>query len=86
MPTPPIVEATTGQNAPAAHAYEVVPSDTVDLPFPCRALLVGGTGDVRVTTSGDDTVTLPGVSGVIPVQCNRVWATGTGAVTIVGLY
>jgi len=77
----------TGLNAPASHAFDVTPHDTNDLARPARALLVGGQGDVKIDTIGGDTVTLPDVTGIIPIRVKRVYSTGTdGTLTILGLY
>ncbi len=72
--------------SPARRAEAVTPSDTVDLPNSTRALYVGGAGDVEVTTVGGDTVTLTGVSGVLPLCVARVHAAGTSATDIVALW
>lgn len=44
-------------------------------------LYVGGTGDVKVTTAGNDEVTFVGVQGgsFLPVQVVKVWNTGASS-------
>lgn len=76
-----------GLDSPAEHAAVVVPSDTEPLPFISRALMVTG-GEVRVTTKGGETLTLPGVSvtQVWPLRISKVWATGTDAHSIIALW
>lgn len=75
-------------DAPAENLFAITPSDTQDLPFATRSLLVGGQGDVKVDAVGIGTaVVLPSVSGVVPVRVTRVYATDTaGDLTIVGLF
>ncbi len=73
--------------APARAGAEVTPSDTVDLPALTRALYVGTAGDIRVTLASNDTVTFKGVeTGFMPIRARRVFATGTTASDIVGVW
>jgi len=77
----------TGQDAPARNAFAITPHDTNNLDPFTRALYVGGQGDVKVdTVAGDSAVVFVGVVGILPVQVARVYATGTDATDIVGLY
>lgn len=72
---------------PAFRAASVTPSDSADLDTHARALYVGGTGDVRVTTAGGDTVTFAAVPvGLLPVRVRRVHSTSTTATSIVALW
>lgn len=72
---------------PATHAFAITPSDGVDLSNWALALYVGGGGDVKVDTWGGETVTFANVQpGVLPVRVKRVYATGTTATGLVGLY
>jgi hypothetical protein len=75
-------------DSPASAASAIVPSDTVDLAVVPRALYCTGDGNVRVTMrDGGSPVTLPIVAGVpLPVRIRRVWATGTTATGIVGVW
>lgn len=67
----------------------VTKSDTAPLPLgPCRALWVGGAGDLSVIAVNDtDAVTISGVAAgtVIPIRCQKVMA-ATTATLIVALY
>lgn len=72
--------------SPAYDAQAVTPDDDNDLAAPCRALYIGGAGDVKVTTLKGTTLTLAGVSGVLPLGVQRVHSTGTTATNIVALY
>lgn len=78
---------TVGLESPAAHLYAVTPSDTDDLPIACRALNVGATGTVQVTTVGGEVATITVAAGIcFPIRCTRIWATGTTATAIVAMY
>lgn len=74
--------------APAQDAAAVVPDDGDDLgTTPCRALYVGVSGDVKVTTSDGTTVTFKAAPvGILAVSVKRVFATGTTATNILALY
>lgn len=73
---------------PALNAHAVTPSDTVVLPG-CRALYVGGDGDVSVKMQNNPTpVVLKGVlaGSILPIAVASVMSTGTTATNIVALY
>jgi len=84
----PALDVSSGTDAPATKAFEISPGDGADIAYVTRALWVGGAGDLKVTTSAGDTVTLVGVTAgcLIPIRVSRVWSTGTSATSIVGLY
>lgn len=70
------------------HAVAITPSDTADLAQPV-SVYVGGAGAVKVTpVGGGSAVTFSGLSAgqIVPVQAIRVWATGTSATALVGVY
>ena len=77
-------------NDPALSAASVTPSDSADLPNYSRMLYVGvgGTGkDVKVTTLNGDIVTFKNVpTGILMVQAQKVWSTGTTATEILALW
>ena len=77
-----------GTTAPATRGFAITPGDDADLAVDTRAIWVGVSGDVKVTTVGGDTFVLPAVAaGIpIPVRVRRVWSTSTTASSIVGLY
>lgn len=66
-------------------AKAITPSDTTPVNF--KAIYVGGIGNVAVQTVGGDSVTFtaPPVGSIIPVECQKVLATGTTATLLVGL-
>ena len=73
-------------DSPASHATEITPDNDNDLTNAARALYVGTSGDVKVTTVGGDTVTFIGVSGLLPIRVARVFATGTDASNIIAIW
>lgn len=74
--------------APAQGATLLTPSDSADLAIPSRGLYVGGTGNVKVTMRGGDTLLFTGLAaGVIhPISVVRVWSTTTTATSIIAVY
>ena len=71
----------------AEGAAAVTPSDTTEL-GPCKALYIGGAGNVSVWMPNQSTpvtfFAVP-VGTVLPVSARRVLATGTTATNIVAL-
>lgn len=78
----------TGLESPAKNAAAVTPSNDNDLTTDARALYVGTSGNVRIITTGGDTVTFTGVIGgsIIPIRTARVTATGTTASNILAIW
>lgn len=77
----------SGLDAPAAYAAAVTPNDSTDLTTSSRALYVGTTGNIKVTTVGGNAVTFTSVPvGWFPVRCSRVWSTGTTASNIIAVW
>lgn len=89
----------SAQKLQANRAAVIIPSDTknivppwvnVDgdsLPEVGCLLYIGGAGNVKVLTTGNDEVTFVAVQpGFFPVQVIRVYATGTTATNIMGLW
>jgi hypothetical protein len=73
---------------PAANAAAITPSNTVDLTTVTRGIYVGVSGDLKVDLVSGDTVTFVGLAAgmVHPLRVKRVYATGTSATSIVGVY
>ena len=71
----------------ASRAAAVTPHDVNALTFIGRALYIGGAGNVRLLTIGDDDVTFVGLpaGSILPVRCKQVFATSTTATSIVVL-
>jgi hypothetical protein len=85
------VETLPMPSDPAYKAQVVVKSDTVPLPYGCRALYIGGAGDVAVVPSGhalSAPVTFVGMlaGSYLLVSCAYVMSTGTTATNIVALF
>lgn len=74
-------------NAPASDAFAVTPSDSVNFTTAARSLYVGVTGNVTVVTPAGTVVLFTAVPAgtVLPIEAQRVNATGTAASGIVGL-
>ena len=70
-----------------AGAFAITTSDTVNLQN-VAVVYVGGAGNIKVTTANGDVATFNGLNAgtVLPVQVLRVWATGTTATTLIGIY
>lgn len=76
-----------GVTDPITNAYAVTPSDTEDLPFCPRVLILDAAGTVKMNLLGGNTeVSVPLVAGFNPIRPTRVFSTGTSAVTIVAGY
>lgn len=73
---------------PIESAFDITPNNTTDLTRVTRGIYVGTSGDLKVDTADGDTVTFVGLSaGVIhPMRIRRVYATGTDADDIIGVY
>lgn len=76
------------RTVPARGAVEITPSDSGSFNPNYRALYIGQKGHVKVDTLGGQTVTFSNVqTGTwLPVEVTRVYATGTTASSIVGVY
>lgn len=73
--------------SPPFGGYAITPNDATDLSTVTRALNVGTAGAVRATLLDGSDVTLNIAAGsVFPMRATRIWATGTTAGDIVGLY
>jgi hypothetical protein len=68
-----------GLDSPAAFAAVVTPNDSADLATDARGLLITSSGNIRLTTSGGDDVTIQNIIApfVLPIRTRRVYATGT---------
>jgi len=90
LDTFPVSTFKAGVESPLRNAFAVVPNDAVDLAVVTRTLSFAVAGNVVVTLAdmADGTsVALPVVAGSEKRwRVKRVWATGTTATGIVGLY
>ena len=72
---------------PGEHAAVVTPNDSTDLAAPSRLLIVGGSGDLRVTMVGGETVTIPSMpAGAFPLAVKRVFSASTTATDITAIW
>jgi hypothetical protein len=73
---------------PASEGMAITPGDSVELTEWTRGIYVGSGGDLKVTLAGGQVVVFQNLAGGIvhPICARRVWATGTTAADIVGLY
>lgn len=76
-----------GQTISAQAASAITPNNTSDIRV-TRGLYVGVAGDVKVDMADSSTVTFTGLaSGMVhPLAVKRVYATGTTATGIIGVY
>ena len=72
----------------ARRAADVVTSNTVTYESPTRGVYVGVGGNVKVDMVSGGTVTFVGVpaGALLPIQVERIYATGTTATNMVALY
>ena len=73
---------------PAEEFDAITPADGTVLEKPTRGLYLGGGGDVTVDSMEGVQVTFVGLAAgqIHPIRCTRVYATGTTATDIVGVY
>ena len=66
----------------------VTPSDSTDFDTLCRAIYVGGGGNVAAVGHDGTAVTFTGVTTgtVLPIACRRINSTNTTATSIVALF
>jgi len=80
-------EYRAGLRDPLENAFAITPNDSADLSYTTRAIYVGGSGNVKATLVGGDTVTFSSVPvGVLWIRATKVFATGTTATNLLGLY
>jgi hypothetical protein len=73
----------------AHRASTITPSNVTVFEQPTRGLYVGSFGNLTVDMAdGGSSVVFVGVQGgtILPIQVTRIYATGTTATNIVGLY
>ena len=71
---------------PARSFFAITPSNTVPLAQPTRGLIVGTSGDIKVTgVDGVDCVITGVTAGDHPYAVTKVYATGTTAAGITGM-
>ncbi|MDX3928210.1 MAG: hypothetical protein QHC90_20695 [Shinella sp.] len=86
--TDPFSSHHTALDAPASHAFAIVPDNDAELAVTTRALYVGTGGDVTLVTVSGETVTFVNIApgSVLPLRTARILENGTTAADLVGLY
>ncbi|WOI58424.1 hypothetical protein [Palleronia sp. LCG004] len=80
-------DLTKGLSSPPTAIMSITPDDDRDLNQPTRAINVSSAGNLRVTTTEGTTGTVFVGAGIaFPLRVVRIWATGTDAEGIKGLY
>lgn len=76
-----------GRTDPASDCFVITPDDNNDLPQRIRGIYFGSDGDIVIVTPKGNTVPFIGVKvgTIIPIDIDRVLATGTNAMDLVGL-
>ncbi|WP_158971923.1 spike base protein, RCAP_Rcc01079 family [Chachezhania sediminis] len=78
---------TPGLESPPLGGFAITPDDASDLPTATRGINAGVAGTVHLTTIDGSDITLHVAAGMImPVRAARIWATGTSALSLTGLY
>jgi hypothetical protein len=78
-----------GLQAPPTNSFVITPSDTLELPFVTRAVYVGAAGDITLRLAGDTgshIIKAVAVGTTLPIRARQIYATGTVASQLVGLY
>ena len=77
-----------GMDGPAQGGATISPHATNPLPNFTRAIYVGGSGDLACEMVSGEVVTFVGLiaGAVYPFRVQKVFATGTTATNLVGLY
>jgi hypothetical protein len=78
-----------GLQSPPRNAFGIAPSDTLELPLVTRAIYVGGAGDLTLRLAGDTAAQIikaVPVGAMLPLRVRQIYATGTVASQLVGLY
>lgn len=72
--------------SPADNMAPVTPSDSVDLDYVTRALIIANGGVIKVSPMNGAAVTLTVPAGVLPIRVTRVWAAGLTASGITAIW
>lgn len=79
------VDAVVIQGGTAFDAFDVSPSDGSDIKM-TDSIFVGVAGNVRVRMGSGRDITWPLSTGFHPIQCTRIYSTGTTATGIKAVY
>jgi hypothetical protein len=86
--TDPFGTHSTGLDSPYAHAAAITKSDTDELEFVCRAIWVGGAGNIVLVTVGGETVTITAIAAgtLLKIRAKQIKSTSTTATVMVALW
>ena len=75
----------------ARHSFAIVPSDTEDTDKPISKILVGGAGNIKLVLEKDvdaNAITVAVTAGQLltGLRVRKIFATGTTATGLIGLY
>lgn len=75
-------------DAPARYYAAITPHDSTDMTNYCRAIYVGGAGNLVAVSIEGDVVTFTGVvaGSILPIRAKRVNSTNTTATNLVALW
>ena len=78
---------TAGLESPAGDAFDITPSDIVDLESVTRGIYCGIGGDLHVTMKSGREITFKNLAGEMThgIRIKKIFATGTTATDIIGL-
>lgn len=69
----------------SGYLFNFTASDSADLPFNTRMLIVGVAGNVQLTDPDGNTATFALPAGQFAVRAQRIWLAGTTATGLVGV-
>jgi hypothetical protein len=76
--------------APAIGGFVIIPSDTDEVAIVTRSISFGTAGALHITGFDGVEMTIPSgalAAGIMhPIAARKVWASGTGALLIMGWY
>jgi hypothetical protein len=87
--TDTFVNSQGGLQSPPTNSFAITPSDLNELPFVTREIYVGGAGNITLRLANDSaSVVLTSVpAGTrLSYRVRQIYATGTTATALVGLY
>jgi hypothetical protein len=86
--TDPFKSYARSLTAPPEHGAAIVPDDAAGLSHVTWAIYVGGGGDLALRLLGGEAITLADVPAgtLIPLRAIQVFAAGTTATALVGLW
>ena len=75
-----------GLSGPGVHNFSITPDDGNDLAYVTRAIYIKTGGNLHYMTLGGEEITHPFDAGWHPLRITRIYATGTTASDMLGVY